>query len=163
MRGALQLSERCLSVLTFPPLGQLVTPVTKFLSGSQRAMTSVLLFIDCSKCRNRPVVKVRQDGEWSRHVIQVSGGHGVVAPPCFPPAWRSFPRSRLPDRADSARWAGRILVAGGLRWCTVDVLQTDLAVRDQAIRLVGDVGSPELMGASLVEGHRLDLDPAGRE
>jgi hypothetical protein len=124
---------------------------------------TVPLFIECSKCRNRPVVKVRQDGEWSRHVIQVSGGHGVVAPPCFPPAWRSFPRSRRRGPADSARWAGRILGAAGFRGRAVDVLQTNLAVRDQAIRLVGDVGSPELMGPSLVEGHRLHVDPAGGE
>ncbi len=81
----------------------------------------------------------------------------------LPPGVAELPLPAPGSGRLSTRWAGRILLAGGLRRCTVDVLQTDLAVRDQAIRLVGDVGPPELMGPSLVEGHRLDLDPAGGE
>src|SRR6202022_1557340 len=44
-----------------------------------------------------------------------------------------------------------------------DVLQTNLTVRDEATCLVGDVDSPQLLGAALVEGRRFQEHPPGRQ
>src|ERR1700693_2747283 len=44
-----------------------------------------------------------------------------------------------------------------------DVLQANLTVRDEPTRLVGDIDTPQLLGAALVEGGRFDEDPPGRK
>ena len=44
-----------------------------------------------------------------------------------------------------------------LRGVGGDVLEPDLAVRDEPARLVGDAGLPQLLGAALVECHASTL------
>src|SRR5438552_2008250 len=51
------------------------------------------------------------------------------------------------------------------RFCvdSVDVLEPDFAVGDQPPGLVGDVHPPQLLGAALIERHRVDCHGAGSD
>src|SRR4029077_4406827 len=42
-----------------------------------------------------------------------------------------------------------------------DVLQANLTVGDEPSRFVRDIDAPQLMGAALIEGGRVDNDPPG--